>query len=261
MEQNKQSKPVRWQMIVLIILAVIAVGLLIWYALQPVSVSTDRGKTYLKDQETRDITDINTQLQTVRAQEISEAISEGKLDVFSLFQDYVMLGDSRVSGFDVFGFLESSRVLADLGNTILTIDDRLEEISSLQPSTVYISYGTNDLESQLGYYDGVLDYKSLVSEQISKVSSLLPNATIVVNSIIGVSDGTLAADSKWEAIKDYNEQIKEACEENGWIFVDNSKFDSKYMEAFYAEDGLHFDSSFYPLWAKNMIETVQNHTD
>ena len=49
-------------------------------------------------------------------------ITSGELDIWSMFDSYVILGDSRAVGFYYFDFLEKSRVLADGGNTIRFAD-------------------------------------------------------------------------------------------------------------------------------------------
>ena len=52
------------------------------------------------------------------------------------FEDYVFLGDSRVVGYDVFGYLPSERVLAEAGDTINSISDNMDTIRELSPKMI-----------------------------------------------------------------------------------------------------------------------------
>ena len=54
-------------------------------------------------------------------EELVAKLESGEVDPFSLFQDYVVMGDSRSVGFWYRDFLEQDRVLADGGNIIRNI--------------------------------------------------------------------------------------------------------------------------------------------
>lgn len=54
-------------------------------------------------------------------------ITSGELDIWSMFDSYVILGDSRAVGFYYFDFLEKSRVLADGGNTIRDVAAHMDD--------------------------------------------------------------------------------------------------------------------------------------
>ena len=94
-------------------------------------------------------------------------ITSGELDIWSMFDSYVILGDSRAVGFYYFDFLEKSRVLADGGNTIRDVAAHMDDIRALQPDYVYLCYGLNDIS--IGYWDTKEEY---VAELLQVVADL-----------------------------------------------------------------------------------------
>ena len=51
-----------------------------------------------------------------------EQLESGQINVWSLFDDAVILGDSRVVGYEFYDFLPDERVLAEGGATIRNVE-------------------------------------------------------------------------------------------------------------------------------------------
>lgn len=217
--------------------------------------ATDIGQEYLALQESRDISELNAQLTAKTEAEVWKRINSGQASVFDLFQDYVILGDSRAYGFSSYGFLDSSRVLANAGNTIMNVDDYVDVVESLQPSTVYISYGINDMGLSIGYQDGQSGYGSVLEEQVNKILAVDPGAEIVVNSVIHADPDVTKANERWGYVEDYNKEIKQVCDSRGWIYVSNDDITKKGEADIYGGDGIHFSRDFYTTWVENMMKT------
>lgn len=211
------------------------------------------GQKYIQEQEQLNVDKLAKSLAKIRSQELKQAQEEGNLNPFALFNDYVFFGDSRVMGFYMYGFLDTSRILADKGNTINNITDWDEQVKVIRPTNLYFSYGVNDMglnvDGQEGGYDGVYE------KQIKHVLKLCPKgAKVYVNSILPATPEAVEKSPAWEQVDDYNKKIKKMCEKNGYIYVDNDEITANGNADIYQSDGVHLLDSFYPVWAMNMNE-------
>ncbi|MCF0260061.1 MAG: hypothetical protein HUJ54_09405 [Erysipelotrichaceae bacterium] len=212
------------------------------------------GKAFLRAQESKDMQEITARLDKRRMDDFTEAVQDGSVDVFSMFHDYAFLGDSRVVGFSTYGYLDDARVFAGAGHTIRNVDDYLENLKSLQPSVVYLSYGVNDTGLNIGGGEGEGGYGAVYEAQIDKILDVVPNAKIVVNSIIAPSTEAVARSPRWAAYTDFNEQLKAMCEKRGWTYVDNDALGDGGTAQIYQADGVHFLSQFYYVWGQNILD-------
>ena len=96
------------------------------------------GVEWLRQQEANSPADVEAKLKAIRQAELDEKRDEwlaklrsGEISVWSLFDDYAMLGDSRTMGFTYYGYLTSDRVFADSGATIEKVTDHLDELIEL----------------------------------------------------------------------------------------------------------------------------------
>ena len=84
------------------------------------------GLAYLTSLDQRDLEAINQTIQQKKMDQLVQSYTSGETDIFSLFQDYVFLGDSRANGFKAYGYLEDARVLAEVSQTINNVDQYLD---------------------------------------------------------------------------------------------------------------------------------------
>lgn len=216
--------------------------------------TTAQGIEYIKTQEDKKVDEISADLKQKKSDELKAAVDSGQIDVFALFGDAVIFGDSRALGYSTYGFFQSSHVFASGGATIKDISSWLDQLEVINPSLIFFSYGVNDMgleiDSEEGGYDGV--YQA----QIEQVLQVCPDATIVVNSIIPATPAAVAEAPRWNQVDEYNEKIKSMCEKNDWIYVDNSEISQNGNANIYQADGVHFLRDFYTTWAENMILSV-----
>ena len=210
------------------------------------------GIRYIEKMEAMPTAKISQSLHEKRVEEMLEAIEHGQLDIFSMFDDYKFLGDSRVMGFSVYGYLSDSDVLANSGNTILNITDWLDVLEQTQPSSIYFSYGVNDMGLNLGQSDG--GYGKAYEAQIQEVKKVCPNANIFVLAIIPPSAQALQKNPKWSVYESYNEQMFDMCKENGWTYINCASLVHDQENNIYQQDGIHFLNDFYKTWANLIIE-------
>ena len=199
--------------------AVVAIiGIVIFMALSGQDIATDDvkdGIAYIEGLEAQDTAPIEEEVKNLRKEERKQALESGDLDVWSLFTDTVIMGDSRAVGFSYYGFVDENRVLASSGATIRNIEEYKDQLVNLNPSSIIFCYGLNDIS--IGLWDNV--------------------------------------DAKWEAIPDWNDSIREHCEENAIPYIDITDTVREHSDL-YDIDGIHMQKAFYEYWAIDMITEV-----
>ena len=255
---KRKLKPKHRVRNLLVLLIVVGIGSLggFWYyrnltyqkLLQP-------GLEYLAAQENIDFTQISSKVDERNRADAMTRISnpDDIMSMWSLFKNTILMGDSRVYGFMSYGFLPENQVLAAAGYTINNIPEFEDVIAAQQPSVIYLSYGVNDMGLNIGADEGENGYQAVYERNIKALLEKSPNSKIFVNSIIEPTPEALAKNPNWNKVDDFNRQIKEMCERNGWTYVDNSALSLGGTAPIYASDGVHFFSTFYEEWAKNML--------
>lgn len=182
-------------------------------------------------------------------EENRQALIDGTIDVWSLFTDYAIIGDSRAEGFIDYGLLSEDRVLAVKGEGIDNTEGWIPTLQALNPSVIFVIYGTNDMGNGVGAgWDG---YKEHCRPHLQALKQYFPNADIYFNSIMPVFDPAYSKNGVWAEIDLYNGVLKDLCNEEGIYFLDTNEV-AYANTGMYMEDGIHFISDFYELWARNM---------
>ena len=213
------------------------------------------GVSYLQSLETIDPDTVTQKLRQMRLEKLQAeraAREQALLDdidtVWQEFSDAVILGDSRAVGFSYYSFLDASRVLASSGERIDAIDGHIEDLKKLDPAYIFLCYGINDL----GWYGSAQDYADTLLEKIRLLRRELPEAVIVVSSILPAYEPAVSREKLWLQIPDYTAAVQAMCEENGVLFADNTQLSEDYADL-WQPDGIHLLPEFYPHWAANLI--------
>lgn len=215
------------------------------------------GIAYLESLERKDPAVVQNIRKAIRAEQIAEQREElltklesGEIDPFSLFKDYVVMGDSRAVGYWYRDYLDKGRVLADGGHTIRNISEQMETLVSLNPATIYLCYGLNDIS--IGYWDTVESYISEYISLVKQIQERLPDAAVVVSSILPAKDPAFERSSKWRNIPDWSKELEKACKENGILFANCDSLAEDHPNL-WDPDGIHFRKEFYPYWASRLV--------
>ena len=217
----------------------------------------DAGVAYLTKLDQKDPDAVDKLLKQRRAERLAREREEllrklyaGEMDVWTMFEDYVVLGDSRAVGFYYYDFLDKSRVLADGGNTIRNVADHLDEIEALNPAYVYLCYGLNDVS--IGFWQTPEPYAEEMLEVVRSIEERVPGVTVVVSSILPARDPAFQRASKWYEIPDYSAAVERMCKENGIVFSNNNQIAEEHGDL-YQPDGIHLQPKFYNYWGANLI--------
>ena len=175
------------------------------------------------------------------------------------FDGAALIGDSRVEGFKLYTSVPQSHIFSKNGATILHMDSVMDAVAIMDPQRVFIAYGINDIKAVLG--GDASGYAEVASEKIRTLSERIPEAEIYVNSILPASPSRTAADKDYQKVPLYNEALREMCEENGWIFIDNTEM-AQENSALYVNDGIHLTAGFYRYWGQNMLfAEIEEHAE
>ena len=187
-------------------------------------------------------------------QERIDEVTSSKVNVWSLFSDAVIMGDSRAVGFWYYRYLPRERILADGGHNIRKILEQLDSLKALSPATVYLCYGLNDVG--IGIWKTPEAYANEYMDIIRRLRAELPDTVFVISSILPATDYAIQTRGpSWAKIPSFNDVLQVACELNGVIFADNSDIVAEHLNL-WDSDGVHVKSAFYPYWAKNLIVSV-----
>ena len=220
-----------------------------------------QGVSYLQSLEAQDPDTVDNVLKQQRLQHIQEMRDErlrqletGEISVWSLFDDYVLLGDSRAVGFSFYGFLPDERVIAESGATILHLEEHIPDIVALNPSNIFLCYGLNDVS--IGIWPTPESYVEQFSDIIAQIQSQLPDANIFISSILPARDPAFQQSSAWYNIPEYSQAVSDMCSTTAHCyFVDNDAIAEEYANL-WEDDGIHVRQDFYPHWAANLITEV-----
>jgi len=258
-ERNAKKLPVLPIAIGIGVLVLVFIGILVIRsnAKKQSSDEVQAGIAYLESLERKDPEAVRQvrkeiyqrQLEEKREQ-LRQQLTDGTLDPFSMFKDYVVMGDSRAVGFWYHDFLDKDRVLADGGHTIRNIPRQMEELVALNPSTVYLCYGLND--TSIGYWDTAEEYVTEFMDVIAQIKENLPETTVVVSSILPARDPAFKRSSRWYDIPEWSAALEAACAENGIPFANNDQLAEDYPN-YWDPDGIHFRPALYPYWAANLV--------
>ena len=234
----------------------VIIGIVIFIALSGQNITTDdikEGRAYIEGLEATDTASVEEQVKELRKKERKAALESGDLDVWSQFTDIAILGDSRAVGFYSYNLVDESRVFATGGATIRDIEQYTDQLVALNPSSIIFCYGLNDIS--IGYWDNVDDYIAEQDQIIADLKEAMPNTTIYINSIIPAIDPAFERSEKWRDIPDWNDAIRQHCEDNDIPYIDITE-DVEAHSDLYDVDGIHMQKAFYEYWAIDMITEV-----
>lgn len=219
-----------------------------------------KGVEFLKAQESKDpiaveqvLTEQKKEKMQAERAEMQKKLEDGTINVWSLFGDSVIMGDSRAVGFYTYEFLPQSRVLAEGGNTIANILDHEDELIQLNPTSLFLCYGLNDIS--IGLWNTKEDYVNDYASILDELHQKLPNTSIFVNSIIPAQQPAIDTTPAWGNIPEWSKAVHEMAQEKGCGWVDIDSLVSEHQD-FYDPDSIHVKKEFYPLWATQMMLSV-----
>lgn len=220
-----------------------------------------KGIDYIKNREKVNVTEIEDKMfQNELAEMLAEIDSQIEEDpdyVWTALSQIntVFMGDSRVDAYSAFGFVESSRCLADRGASIRIIPDHYEELKVINPKLLVLEYGLNDVQ---WLWDTPEEFAEEMMGYVDEIRGFLPDCKIYIQSTLYPRDRE-SVDAMYnfpelfELVKEWNTTAKALYLENGYDYLELGALVEENQDL-YQPDGVHFDPSFYPLWAKTILK-------
>ena len=129
----------------------------------------------------------------------------------------------------------------------------MDTVVQMNPSQIFLCYGLNDCS--IGYWDTPQEYVTEYMQIVDELRTKLPDATIVVSSILPAKDPAFQKSQKWYNIPDWSAALEQACQENGVLFANCDRFAVDYANL-WDPDGIHFRKELYPYWASSLIAAI-----
>ena len=218
------------------------------------------GEAIIRSMEAVPIAPIEDHIFQKEKDEILRKILDDPDRTFQTLADIntVILGDSRVVGFSMYGFMDPSRILAGTSWSIQEIPALYGIIEQMNPRFVIVSFGVNEIGQQYFtpvYYSTDESYIADLKIYMDTIQSIVPDARIYFSAILPVSDWGLESKPGFAIIPERNQAIKQFCEESGYGFIDTEHLTYEHPDLYIA-DGVHFYAEFYPYWGRDILEQI-----
>ena len=145
------------------------------------------------------------------------------VEIRQVFAGNVIIGDSITESIVEYGYLDTDVVVSKRGLNVGAADDQISTAIALNPSHVFMAFGSNDLEI---YGSASSEFIDAYRTQIKKIQTALPDVPIYIK----------------------------LCQEMGCTFIDNSTIVTDSSENLYEPDGEHVIQDYYPKWLTNMAQ-------
>lgn len=207
----------------------------------------NEGMNRLVSMETRDLYTLEERIDIMK----QKAVGAG--DYSALFGSSVVFGDSIAEGLGLYGFLDTTSLVAVMGKSTENSMEDVPTLINLAPRNVFFELGLNDISHPYNTLDTYINsYENL----IDSVHSQLPNAKIYICSIFPVTEAALQEKPEFSQIDAYNAALIELANRKNVTYIDTYTL-LKNNPQYHAEDGIHVIREFYPLW----IDTLVNNSE
>ena len=214
--------------------------------------------------ESSDISQTEQELQELKqasgSSSDSEAASDGSVttvlsdvEIRQVFAGSVIIGDSITESIVEYDYLDTDVVVSKRGLNVGAADDQISTAISLNPTHVFMAFGSNDLEI---YGSDATSFIDAYRTQLKKIQTALPDVPIYINCILPITDEAIAQTPDLGYYSDYNDGLISLCQEMGCTYIDNTAIVESSSENLYEPDGEHVIQDYYPKWLTHMAQTA-----
>lgn len=221
----------------------------------------EKNRKQLEKLEKADITETEKQWEKLEGANEKTEIDTSKRNEYGVveldsatikkaFNGVVVVGDSFSEALDVYGLLDEGSVIYKRGASVNEIDELIEKVITMKPSTVIMEFGCNDLQMYNSDIDGFIkQYQS----EIQKIKDALPDTMICVNSILPMTEEKVKEKAGREKRPEYNEAIQKMCDKEEYLYIDSS-FIVEANSDLFEQDGIHMKKEYYEQWLSYIVE-------
>lgn len=178
---------------------------------------------------------------------------EADKDYRSFFKKDLFLGDSITEGLAFYEFVGESNVIAELGLTLVKMEQQLDRAEQMKPENIFLLFGTNDISATITDQQFLDNYIEL----IRAIKTRLPDTDIYIQSILPVSP-EIEAERPYlnhQRLNELNADLARIAKKEGVQYLDITRVLQDSDQNLYEPDGIHFRRDFYPLWLNYLIES------
>lgn len=221
----------------------------------------EKNRKQLEKLEKADITETEKQWEKLEGANEKTEIDTSKRNEYGVveldsatikkaFNGVVVVGDSFSEALDVYGLLDEGSVIYKRGASVNEIDELIEKVITMKPSTVIMEFGCNDLQMYNSDIDGFIkQYQS----EIQKIKDALPDTMICVNSILPMTEEKVKEKAGREKRPEYNKAIQKMCDKEEYLYIDSS-FIVEANSDLFEQDGIHMKKEYYEQWLSYIVE-------
>ena len=219
-----------------------------------------KGVSIIQNMEEAPVAPIEDHIFQLEKEEIQRKLLEDPSRTFETLTDIdtIIVGDSRVVGFSMYGFMDPSRILAGTSWSIQEIPALYGIIEQMHPRFIVVAFGINEIGQQFYtpvYYSTHESYAQDLVYYLDQIQSVAPDATIYFSSILPCNDLGLELQPGFGIIPERNAVIKQYVEEAGYGYIDTEPVGYAHPDL-YIGDGVHFFAEFYPYWGRAILEQI-----
>lgn len=217
---------------------------------------TTKGVKILETMNQTDVAKVNKKIKKLEEEERKALREADDRPASEKFADSLVLGDSITQGLYEYGVLDEANVQADRGTGVSgtnseKLTEHIEKAKEMQPGTLFLAYGMNDVGAQNGDAAGFIKaYKPIIRD----LKKSLPDTKIYVNSVLPAAQSAIDKNTVYAKIPEFNQQLKKLCEKENVVFIDNTEL---VKQEYYAGDGIHMSPGYYKEWVNHMAEVAE----
>ena len=187
----------------------------------------------------------------LEAGKVSTVGDEAIPQLRQLFADVTIIGHSGAKNVLDSGILTDSNIFYKWAAHMDEIDEIVDQAAKRGPGKVLFLMGTNDM----GYYCQNVDvWKKDYIAVIDRYLAANPGAEVYLQEIIPIPEAYWYRWYNHFRIDDYNNAMREICEEYGYTQVSATDFA---FPAFIADDsGTHYNKQYHFYWAQTMANQL-----
>lgn len=186
---------------------------------------------------------LNALREELRAQMDQGAVPEfsaaEQAEIRSAFSDTVFFGDSVAQAIGTYGMVDPSSVIYKRGGTLDTLYPLTEQVKQVYPGKVVIFTGLNDCNH---YMENLAGYEADYIKILDSLSETVGAENIAVLSLLPPSNALGATRDDLRQAPVFDGKLREICGAKGVTYID---IQWMVNQAYYLEDGIHFNAAFY----------------
>lgn len=166
--------------------------------------------------------------------------------------DIVFAGDSLTARCHFDELLDTNKAILNRGigsDTTEGLYNRLDEILSHDPSTIFIMIGINDLAQNISQDVTIQNYEAI----LDMIKQHDPKISVYVQSVLPTTEYDNAQ------IRDMNSRIEQLAKQNQYTYIDLFPLfirDGEPIAEYYSADHVHLNGSGYDVWLKEIAPLI-----